>query len=92
MIQPNLTAPPRGRSLRRRLGRHSSALRSRRLRSQGNGLVRFLRMVLGLCCCCWCVPVIEHLTRQNEVERETRDKPVEDDFIVHLLQGREDAR
>ena len=36
------------------------------------------------------VPVIDHLRCQDCVQREAGDKAVEDEFVVHLLQRRED--
>lgn len=38
------------------------------------------------------VPVVDHLQRQDGVEREASNEPVQDELVVHLLQGREDAR
>ena len=38
------------------------------------------------------VPVVDHLESENEVEGEAGDEAVQDELIVNLLKGCEDAR
>ena len=37
------------------------------------------------------IPVIQHLPSQNGIEDESRHEPIQNEFIVHLLQRGEDA-
>ena len=74
-----LTASSRGRAL---LGR------GRRGGANGRDGRRLL-LALGLRG--WRVPVVGHLRGDHSVQREARHEGVQDQRIVHLLQGREDA-
>jgi len=39
-----------------------------------------------------CVPIVNHLERQNQVEREPGHESIQNQLVIHLLQRREDAR
>lgn len=38
------------------------------------------------------VPVVHHLRSEHAVQHKARDEAVQDQLVVHLLEGREDAR
>lgn len=38
------------------------------------------------------IPVVDHLQRKNKVEGEARDEAVQDELVIDLLEGSEDAR
>lgn len=39
----------------------------------------------------WRVPVINHLDSEHKVEHEASHESVEDEWVIHLLDGCEDA-
>lgn len=38
------------------------------------------------------LPVVQHLRRQNDIQRESGYEPVQNDLVVNLLEGGEDPR
>ena len=38
------------------------------------------------------LPVVQHLGRQNDIQRESGYEPVQNDLVVNLLEGGEDPR
>src|SRR2546430_12270092 len=38
------------------------------------------------------VPIVQHLPRQHGIEQEACHEPVQDEFIIHLLERCENAR
>lgn len=38
------------------------------------------------------IPIVNHLRRKHSIQSEPGNKAVEDEFVVHLLQGGEDTR
>lgn len=87
MFSKDLTpAPGRGRLPGRSRG-NSGAFRNRHLLDRSRGLLS-LRLLLRLG---RSLPVVEHLRRKDEVEREAGQVPVQDERVVDLLHGSEDA-
>ena len=52
---------------------------------------RDLFLLLALCLLCRCVPIVHHLGSQNGIQGKTSNEPVEDQLVIHLLQGCEDS-
>lgn len=83
------TSPASRRSLPSGFGRHAGACRGSR--GVGNRLLGFLgfgRSLLGR----WAVPVNEHLKGEDGVECESSHEAVENELVVHFLEGGKDAR
>lgn len=38
------------------------------------------------------LPVVQHLGRQNDIQRESGHEPVQNDLVVNLLEGGENPR
>jgi hypothetical protein len=85
----NSTSPASRRSLPSGLGRHAGACSSGW--GVGNRLFGPLRFGGSLLGCCT-VPVIEHLKGDDGIECESGDEAVQDELIVHFLEGSKDAR
>lgn len=49
-------------------------------------------MGLGLLRLGQALPVVQHLGRQNDIQRESGYEPVQNDLVVNLLEGGEDPR
>lgn len=84
MSYESLTPSPRGGRLASRLRKRAGALCNRRL-------LRFdrLSLLLGLG---RALPVIQHLGGQYHVQSKSGDEAVQDELVIDLLQGGEDAR
>lgn len=66
------------------LGRSSGRARS--------GSNRDLLLLLALRLCRRRIPVVDHLSRENSIEHEASNEPIEDQLVINLLQRCEDSR
>lgn len=85
LFQPILTPSARGRRLPGWLGRQSGALCNRCLCFLGNRLSLLLGLGRAL-------PVVQHLAGQDHIQSEAGHEAVENEFVVDLLEGSENAR